>query len=159
LGWRVYATNCEGLTLHQAVWAYRHQYRIEHGFKRLKGQPLSLTPMYLQRDDHVRGLVRLLSMGLRVLSGMEYVVRQRLAAEATMLPGLYAGNPTRATARPTAERMLAAFAHVTLTIIQRSGERLHHVTPLTELQRHILRLFDVSPEIYTRLGVESSKPP
>jgi len=47
LGWRGYATNhhTDHLTLTQAVLAYRNAYLIERGFGRLKGQPLSLTPM------------------------------------------------------------------------------------------------------------------
>jgi len=64
LGWRVYATNApaEQLSLAQAVLAYRSQYLVESDMGRLKGHPLSLTPMYLQRDDHVTGLIRLLSV-------------------------------------------------------------------------------------------------
>jgi len=64
LGWRVYATNAptERLSLNDAVLAYREEYIIERGFGRLKGKPLSLTPMYLQRDDHATGLIRLLTI-------------------------------------------------------------------------------------------------
>src|SRR5262249_59711738 len=77
LGWRVYATNhhADHLTLTQAVLAYRSAYRIERGVGRLKGQPLSLTPMYLEREDHVTGLIRLLSLGLRVLALLAFLVR------------------------------------------------------------------------------------
>jgi hypothetical protein len=96
LGWRVYATNqpAEQLSLEQAVLAYRSAYLIEQDFGRLKGRPLSLTPMYLERDDHATGLIRLLSIGLRVLTRLACVVRQRLAAAHTGLAGLYAGHPT-----------------------------------------------------------------
>ena len=54
LGWRVYGTNqpVASLSLAQAVLAYRSEYQVERGFGRLKGRPLSLTPMYVQRDDH-----------------------------------------------------------------------------------------------------------
>jgi transposase len=70
LGWRVYVTNhpTEGLSLEQAVLAYREEYLVEHGFGRLKGKPLSLSPMYVQSDQRATGLVRLLSIGLRVLT-------------------------------------------------------------------------------------------
>ena len=69
LGWRVYVTNqpSQELSLQRAVVAYREEYLIERGFGRFKGFPLSLTPIYLQRDDYVKGLIRLLSIGLRVL--------------------------------------------------------------------------------------------
>jgi transposase len=60
--------------------------------------------MYVQRDDHATGLMRLLSIALRVLTLVEFVVRRQLAAEESTLAGLYAGNPTRETACPTAER-------------------------------------------------------
>jgi transposase len=77
LGWRVYATNVlpEHLTLDQAVEAYRDEYVVERNFSRLKGRPLSLTPLYVQRDDHRVGLVRLLTLALRVITLLEGVVR------------------------------------------------------------------------------------
>ncbi|MBC7252053.1 MAG: transposase [Anaerolineae bacterium] len=161
LGWRVYATNApqERLSLTQAVLAYRSEYIIERAFGRLKGKPLSLSPMYLQRDDHATGLIRLLSIGLRVLALVEFVVRRRLTADGGWLAGLYAGNPKRATARPTAELLLEAFKEITLTIIQ-EGERTHrHLTPLTQVQQRILELLDFPSTIYTTLCVNSSKPP
>jgi len=159
LGWRVYATNHQGLTLEQAVWAYRNQYVLERSFGRLKGQPLSLTPMYLQREDHATGLVRLLSLGLRVLILVEFVVRRQLAAEEASLAGLYAGNPKRATARPTAELLLQAFASITLTVVVLPEGRYYHLTPLTTLQQRILGLLGFALEVYTRLCSDSAKPP
>ena len=75
LGWRVYVTNqpSEQLSLEQAVLAYRSEYLVERSLGRLKGRPLSLTPMYVQRDDHATGLIRLLSIALRVLTLLEFV--------------------------------------------------------------------------------------
>lgn len=110
-GWRVSAANAPApvLALEQAVLAYRGAYLIERGFGRLKGRPLSRTPLYLARDDQVTGLLRLLSIGLRVLTLVEFVTRRALAATNATLAGLAAGNPTRATARPTTEALLRAF--------------------------------------------------
>jgi transposase len=161
LGWRVYATNQPGeqLSLTHTVLAYRSQYIVERGFGRLKGRPLSVTPMYLQRDDHATGLIRLLSIGLRVLTLLELEVRRRLEAEETALAGLYAGNPKRTTARPTAERLLESFQEITLTIIQESHQIRRHLTPLSELQVRILALLDFPLNIYTRLCANSFKPP
>jgi transposase len=156
LGWRVYATNHEGLSLWQAVRAYRSQYVLERSFGCLKGQPLSLVPMYLQREDHATGLVRLLSLALRVLILLEFVVRRQLAVEEATLAGLYAGNPKRATRCPTAERLLEAFEEVTLTVVVLTGVRHDH---LTALQERILSLLGFSVEIYTRLCHEFAKPP
>jgi len=101
LGWRVYATNAptDKLSLDDAIIAYREEYIIERNFGRLKGKPLSLTPMYLQRDDHATGLVRLLTIGLRVLTLLEFLVRSKLFETNTDIAGLYAGNPKRRTKR------------------------------------------------------------
>jgi transposase len=161
VGWRVYATNAppEQLSLAQAVLAYRSQYLIENAIGRLKGHPLSVSPMYLQQDDHVSGLIRLLSVGLRVLTLLEFVVRQRLATAGTELAGVYAGNPKRATARPTTERLLKGFEGLTLTIIREGRRRRYHLTPLSRMQRRILALLNFSVDIYTRLCPDSHKPP
>ena len=161
LGWRVYATNQpeEQLTLTHAVLAYRGQYTVERAFGRLKGQPLSIAPMYLQRDDHATGLIRLLSIGLRVLTLLEFTVRRRLKARGARLAGMYAGNAKRATAQPTAERLLESFQEITLTIIQEPHQIRRHLTPLSDLQQRILALLDFSSAIYTRLCANSFKPP
>lgn len=161
LGWRLYVTNqpAEELPLAKAVLAYRDQYRIEHPIGRLKGQPLSLSPLYVQREDHVKGLVRLLTLALRVLVLIEHQVRDRLAKAGTDLVGLDVAHPRAATARPTAERLLKAFSYITLTSIVEADRRLVHVTPLSEVQERILALLDLSPKLYLELGAHFSKPP
>lgn len=161
LGWRVYATNAkaERLPLSEAILAYRESYLIERGFGRLKGQPLSLTPMYLQREDRATGLIRLLSIGLKAVTLLEFVVRRRLGEEKEKLAGLYAGNPKRATDHPTAEQLLEAFQEITLTVIQEPHQTRRHLTSLSNLQQRILALLDFPINSYTRLYAVSCKPP
>ena len=84
----------------------------------MKGLAVSLTAMYLERDDHVTGLIRLLSLRLRVLTRLECGVRQRLATAKTTLAELYVGSPTRATVHLTAEHLLEALQGLMLAIIQ-----------------------------------------
>jgi transposase len=161
LGWRVYATNHpqEPLPLAQAVLAYREEYLVERDFGRLKGKPLSLSPMYVQSDQRATGLIRLLSLALRLLTLLEFQVRQRLADQHDTLPGLYAGNPKRTTSRPTAEALLKAFQLIHLSVVT-IGEHVHrHLTPLSPLQLSILSLLDLSPALYDRLCAQSLKPP
>jgi transposase len=160
LGWRVYVTNelAERLPLEKAVLAYREEYLIERGFGRLKGKPLSLTPIYLQSDERVTGLVRLLSIGLRMLTLIEYQVRQRLAEMNEKLAGSYAGNPKRTTERPTAEAMLQVFKGIHLSVVSIGEQVLYHVTPLSEVQQKILSLLGFPSDIYTRLVNGFSKP-
>jgi transposase len=160
LGWRVYITNKpeSQLTLKQAVRAYRDEYLTERGFARLKGFPLSLTPIYLQREDHVTGLIRLLSIGLRVLTLLEFQVRRHLEKDQEKLAGLYVGNPQRETARPTAEILLAAFKEITLLLIEVKNEVYAHLTALSPLQQRILILLGFPTTIYTQLGGQSFTP-
>lgn len=160
LGWRIYSTNQPGeqLSLEQAVLAYRSEYLVERSLGRLKGSPLSLRPMYVQRDDHATGLIRLLSIALRGLTLLEYGVRRQLAAHGETLAGLYAGNPTRQTGRPTAERLLEALQEVTLTVIEGAGYVYRHLTALSPLQERILELLGFSSRVYRRLGTVSHEP-
>lgn len=162
LGWRVYVTNQPAtvLPLDRAVLAYRDEYLVERSFGRLKGQPLSLTPMYLTRDDHATGLIRLLSLALRGLTLLEGVVRRRLADPLTPpLTGYYAGNPTRATRRPTAERLLAVFQELTLTVLRTPTATTRHLTPLSPLQQRLLALLDCPGDTYSRLTALRGHPP
>ena len=100
--------------------------------------------MSVQRDDHATGLMRLLSVALRVLTLLELVGRRPLAAEGAQLAGLYAGNPQRDTDRPTAERLLAAFQDSTLTITQGPQQTDRHVTALRPLQQRMLEILGFS---------------
>jgi transposase len=161
LGWRVYGTNRPKsvLSLQQAVLAYREEYLVEHCFGRLKGRPLSLTPMFLQDDRRATGLIRLLSIGLRLLTLLEHQARSHLQEQGTQLAGLYAGNPTRSTSRPTTEAMLQAFKNIDLNVVALKGQVYHYITPLSKLQRRILALLDLPASIYTRLAGDSQNPP
>jgi len=148
LGWRVYATNhiAEQLSLAQGVAAYRSEYLIEQGFGRLKGRSLSLTPLFLRYDHRVVGLICLLSIALRVLVLMQFVVRRTLQQADATLKGIYPGQPGRQTAKPTTEMMLQAFRGVTLSRIKIDGKLHDYLTPLNDVQKRILELMEVPPE-------------
>ena len=140
LGWRVYATNHVTLTVETAVHPYRGQYLIERSFGRLKGRALAITPLFLQTDARVEGLIHLLSLALRVLVLVEFVARRCLATTEESIPGLYPGQPTRATALPTAEWLLRAFRGISLTVVQIAGQVRALLSPLSALHHRILAL-------------------
>jgi transposase len=150
LGWRVYVTNAPlaRLSLPHAIQAYRDEWLVERDCARLKGRPLSLRPVWLSRDDHAVGLTRLLTLAARVLALAEYQVRRKLADEQRSLDHLYAGQPTRRTAAPTTERLLKAFDHIVLTLIQKGKRIQYHLTPLSDLQRTILRDLECPRQLY-----------
>jgi transposase len=151
LGWRVYVSNDLELSLSEAVYGYRNEYLIEQGFGRYKGKALGLRPIYLASDGRVKGLIRLLSVGLRILCLLEFSVRTQLEAQQQELSGLYAGNPKRATPQPTAELLLKAFRGITLTVIDIDHVRQRFLSPLSTLQQRILQLLDTADGIYLSL--------
>ena len=152
-GWRVYVTNApfENLSFEQAVLTVRDAWIQESGFSRLKGKSLGAFPLFVQRDDQAQGLMHLLSLGLRILTLIEFVVQRHLKEQGEELLGLFPGNPKRATARPTTERILKAFKPVSLTIMKVKDQEYGHVSPLNSLQQRILQLLELPPDIYSSL--------
>jgi transposase len=159
LGWRVYATNHdqEAMNLKQVVAAYRSDYLVEQGIRRLKGHSLSLTPLYLKCEQRIVGLVFLLSITLRVLVLIQFVARENLRREGTTLKGIYPGQPGRQTTRPTTEMLLHVFRGITLSRITVNGETYEHLTPLTPVQERIVELIGISLETFSRLAPQLSK--
>jgi transposase len=153
-GWRIYATNAPGeqLPLDRAVLAYRDQYIEENIFRRLQGKILSITPVYVQRNDHAKGLFHLLTLAARLLALGDHLAKGNLAQEQAELAGIYPGNPKRSTATPTTERMLAAFDNINLTIVPVAGQLHYQVTPLTAVQQRILELWELSETLYTQFS-------
>ena len=78
--------------------------------------------MFVTRDDQIQGLTYLLRVGVRVLTVMEFILRRSLQQDQTKLPGLHPENRKKCTAQPTAERILKAFAQVSLTILKDGGK-------------------------------------
>jgi transposase len=159
MGWQVYGTNAVALALPPVVWAYRGQYRIEDDWSRLKGRSLGLTPIYLHEEGRIQGLVYLLSLALRVLILVEWVARERLRQEQACLQGIYAGQPGRKTDRPSAELLLGVLKTISISVIEVNG-RIHTLlSPLTEVQKRLLELWNLPPDLYEKVANEFSKPP
>ena len=137
--------------LPEAVLAYREQYRIEDGLSRLKGRPLGLAPMFLPTEAHLTGLIYLLTIGLRVLTLVEFQVRRGWPAAGKTLKGVYAGQPGRQTARPSTELLLAAFQGIDAACGTLKDTFVTYLRPLTEAQKCILRLLELDELLYEKL--------
>jgi len=124
---------------------------VEHGFHRFKGKSLGANPLFVQRDDQVVGWLNLLSLGLRLLTLIEFVGHRQLSQTQDTLRGLYRENPQKPTARPSTERRLKAFDQITLTIIEGDGKSYRQLPPFTPVQEKIIQLLGFSPRIYTDL--------
>lgn len=156
LGWRVYATNVPpaGWSFPQLVRHYRQGWLVERDFRLVKNRPLGLSPLFVWKDDQIKGLVRLLTLALRLLTLIETQVRRGLAAHQMELAGLYPGQPSRTTDRPTGRRLLKAFARANLTLSRIEIDTvIHwHVTPLSSLHKRILTYLRLPLSLYTDLA-------
>ena len=135
---------------------YRNEYRVERIFHRLKSR-VHIAPLFVKQDDQIEGLTYLLTLGVRVLTVTEFVLRRALAQEQTTLPGLHPENKRKRTGTPTAERLLHAFAGVSLTIIQSAtGEEiLRRMTPLSGGQETILQRLGLGTQLYRQLAIQN----
>lgn len=155
-GWRLYATNAPAahLPFAPAVRHYRGAWTIERDFRLVKDRPLGLSPLFVWKDDQIKGLIRLLTLALRVLTLIETQVRQRLADDEEELAGLYPGQPSRTTDRPTGQRLLRAFARTNLTLSRvEIGSTVHwHITPLSSVHKRVLHYLRLPLSLYTDLA-------
>lgn len=150
LGWRASATNAPEtrFSFEQAVLEYRNDYRGERNFGRFKGDCLGIAPLSVKRDDQVKGLTRLFSLAGRVLTLMECVRRRNVKEQERTLAGLSLDSPNKTTARPTAERFLRAFVHITLIVICFSENVVYQVKGLSHLHQEILAFSGLPPDVY-----------
>ena len=114
--------------------------------------------MCVWKDDQIKGLTRLLTLALRLLPLVETQVRHGLGQTQEAIAGLYEGQPTRTTDRPTGKRILQACARaeITLTQGQVGTQRSWHLTPLSPLHQQLLRYLRLPAFLYTALAYNSS---
>jgi transposase len=160
LGWKAFVTNArpQRLSLEEAVLCYRNEYRVERIFNRLKSR-VHIAPLFVKLNDQIEGLTYLLTLGVRVLTVMEFVLRRSLQTDQTKLPGLHPEHKTKMTDKPTAERILKAFADVSLTILKNAAgeEILRRLTPLSGLQEDILQRLGLGATLYAQLEIQAMR--
>ncbi len=155
-GWKAFVTNAvqKRLSLQEAVLCSRNAYRVERVFNHLKSC-VPIAPLFVTRNDPIEGLTSLLTLGVRVLTVMEFVLRRSLQNDQAKLPGLHLENKAKMTDKPTAERILKAFSDVSLTIIkQAAGEDiLRRLTPWSGVQEDILQRQGLGTSLYRQLEI------
>ena len=155
LGWQVYATNApsELLSFEKCVLKYRHQSNIEHQFDNLRNKVAHLVPIYLQKDQRIKGLVNILMLALKVCALLEYKMAEALSKNNEELYQTYEGNPKRGTKRPSTRRILKAFGGIDIALIfvnyKLQFAIMSHLEPI---QYKILALLNIEKDIYTNLA-------
>ena len=158
LGWSCYATNHtrDRPPLPRAMLAYRGPQADDQQMNQSGDMQIKLQKQRQQPQSAAFEPAKSLLDGVRSLCLVQFVVRRQLATATIesepQIQGLYPGQASRATTRPTTELMLAAFEGVSLMIGKNEKEQtVAWLTPLNELQQRILDLLGFSQEIYLRL--------
>src|SRR5207249_8143689 len=102
------------LSVQEVVLCYRNAYRVERVFNRLKSR-VHIAPLFVKLNAQIEGLTYLLTLGVRVLTVLEFVLRRSLQHYQAHLPSLHPENKQKRTDTPTAERILKAFSGISLT--------------------------------------------
>jgi transposase len=156
-GWKAFVTNAghTRLSLQDAVLCYRNEYRVERIFNRLKSR-VHIAPLFVKLNEQIEGLTYLLTLGVRVLTVTEFVLRRSLEQDEASLPGLHPENKQKMTDKPTAERILKAFTDISLTIIKNAAgeDILRRLTPLSALQEDILQRLGLGASLYGQLEIQ-----
>jgi transposase len=158
LGWQAFVTNAgqKRLSLQEAVVCYRNEYRVERLFHRLKSR-VHIAPLFVKLNEQIEGLTYLLTLGVRVLTVTEFVLRRSLETAEVKLPGLHPENKQKQTDKPTAERILKAFSDISLTIIKTAAgdDILRRLTPLSGVQEDILQRLGLGATLYRQLEIQA----
>ncbi len=102
------------------------------------------------------GDAKMAALATRAESIIEWEVERGLKKEEKVMKGLYAGQPQKATATPTAVALLEAISRseITLTQLESDGQTSWHLTPLPDLLLDVLRYLHLPLTLYTGLGVK-----
>ena len=155
IGWRTFVTNvpldCLGLS--EAYSYYRAtQHVIESGHHLFKSEPIGIAPLYVSREDQLKGLIRFLSLGVLFLKLLSLEIMLRLREREEELAGLIAGQPSKKTSAPTAKSILSYFCRcsISLFIFEVNGIKTIKVEKLSPLCCKILDLLNLN-DIYLNL--------
>jgi transposase len=151
LGWRVYATNAplDILNTHKVIEAYKEEYKVEYRFNQLHNKTAALMPIYLQKDERIKALVRILMIAIKALSLIQYEARESLKKTQTQVKELFPGNPGRKTEQPTAEMILRAFTNISLVIIEAKNKEIYvEISEISKAKKRLLEIIGLKPTFY-----------
>ena len=145
LGWQLYGSNVplKVLSTRQLVKTYRDEYKIEHLFDYLINRDVGLLPIYLKKEERVKGLIRLLSVAMKFSVLIQQQVRKSLKENDENLKGIYPGNKGRKTNAPTTPMLLRAFKGLAVVWISDTNIQ---ISEQNDTQRNILRLLKIPDE-------------
>lgn len=130
------------LSAAEVLTEWKGQHKAEHCFRRLN-QVFLVAPLFLKTPRRIAALVFLIMVGALVAGLIERQVRRAVAQRHRPIKGLMPEG--RDTLRPTAERLLKAFADYSLVVVKdEQGQtvlsRFARLNPVQEQIWHLLGL-------------------
>lgn len=148
-------SNDENLTLKDALEAYKHQPSLEKRHEQLKSV-FDVRPVMLKNHLRIEAFLFLYFLALMTEALIERHMRARMRKLGIKKLPLYPEE--RACAAPTTERLFELFADLRRHRLVDQAGRVHQrfYDKLTEPQRTVLRLFNISPQQYLSAAEEST---
>lgn len=148
-------TNDEKLTLKEALEAYKHQPCLEKRHEQLKSV-LDVRPVMLKNHLRIEAFLFLYFLALMTEALIEREIRARMRKLGIKRLPLYPEE--RACAAPTTERLFELFADLRRhRLVDETGcvhQRFYD--KLTEPQRAVLQLFNISSQQYLSAAEQSA---
>lgn len=156
MGWRAFATNAPASLLdgEKLIHCYRREYLIEQQFHRLLSKTTALLPIYLQKPNRIKALIRLLLPALQFSAMIQHQVRQRLKQTKKYLNDIIPGNPGRKVDRPTCKAMLKTFCGVAAVwVVLEPGQIRAQISHLRPVNIQILNLLGLAGDLYEQFAL------
>lgn len=151
-GWRLMATNVpsDRLSFSEAILIYKGGWRLENNFKILKKSNLGISPLFVRKDDRLKGLCRLLSIALRLIALIQYRIRESLKESEEVIRGLENGQLNSTTAEPTTLSILKKIVReqITITVVKLGDKTHYHMTPLGNELKKMLKHLKIPLRLY-----------
>jgi len=111
-----------------------------------------LSPIHIQKDERIDGLVKLLTIPLRILVLIDKTIQDCIAKRGKKLSGLFRYNLKKEVSRPKAERIIEFFEGIYASFCYVGELSCILVLGLESKHREILELLNMSEEIFTAFG-------
>lgn len=117
-GWRLMVTNTskEQFSFSQAILSYRQEWTLERCFRILKKSHLGISALYVRKEERLKGLTRLLSIGVRLITILENSICECLKKKQETVKGLDVAHPNKQTKTPTALSIFNKFCREKITL-------------------------------------------
>jgi transposase len=137
----------DSLTIEEAMYAHKAQYKSEHTYRRSKG-PYKLEPIYLHTPERIEALLLLFKIALQVIVLIERTARESIQQRDK---GLDEFMPNRKDVRnPKTEYLLCEFEYIVQGQMRLpDGNTYGFVSELNALQRDILAILQVPTECFS----------